>query len=490
MADIFIYKRKNKDGKVLHSPGGIKGRWLVNSLSFVVAILLTLIVIIGSGSASYHYASVRENLLSQASSSSSFFYKYLSLNYEQFYNGAEKFVTEFEDKDKIEVQIIDNWGRIILSSSGLTSGTIPSTSDVEKTLNEKTTNFYIGNDYLTDERVVSTSSPLFYSDGTLIGCIRYVTSLEIVDKQIVNHILITLGISVAILGLVVVSNRYFIKSILEPVLKINAVAKEISDGKYGKRLQKVYDDEIGELCDTINHMSDELSRVERMKNDFISSVSHELRTPLTAIGGWSETLIAYGKDMDEETAQGIKIINRESQRLTQMVEELLDFGRLESGRLTLDIDTCDISRELFEAVYMHRSLVEKENIVINYKKEENDYTVNGDSHRLKQVFLNTIDNATKYGKEGGQIDISIDKNSQDDIVVQVKDYGPGILEKDLPFVKQKFYKGSSKKRGSGIGLAVSDEIITLHGGTLDIVSKENEGTIVLITIPTKSSIEI
>ncbi|MFI3116161.1 MAG: HAMP domain-containing sensor histidine kinase [Clostridia bacterium] len=485
MADIFIYKNdmKHKIPKILHAPGGLKGRWFMNSLSFVVAILATVIIIIGSVSVSYYYSSVQDNLISQTTSSANFFNKYLNSNYEQFYVGAQKFVTEFEYKDKLEVQIIDNWGRVILSSSGLTSGTIPSTSDVAETLHDQKASIYMGEDYLTGERVVSTSSPLFYSDGTLLGSIRYVTSLEIVEKQIITNVLLTCAIAIFVFALVIVSNRYFIKSILEPVLKINAVAKEIADGKYGKRLQKIHDDEIGELCDTINHMSDELSRVERMKNDFISSVSHELRTPLTAIGGWSETLLTYQTDVSEETIQGLTIINREAQRLTQMVEELLDFGRLESGRLTLDVDICDISRELFEAVYLYRTLLESEDFEINYEKVEADYTINGDNHRLKQVFLNVIDNAAKYGREGGKIDISIEKNEEDAVVVQVKDYGAGILEKDLPFVKQKFYKGTSKKRGSGIGLAVTDEIIAMHGGTFDIISAENEGTLVVITIP-------
>lgn len=489
--DIFIYKKsdKTKDTKVLHSPGGIKGRWVINSLSFVLAILATLVIVVGAGSASYYYTSVRDNLVSRSSSSATFFNKYLNSNYESFYTGAEKFVTEFDQKEKMEVQVIDSFGRVILSSSGLTSGTIPSTNDVQETLSLQKTSYYMGKDYLTEERVISTSSPLYYSDGEMIGSIRYVTSLSNVESQILTNILLSLGLSVLVLSLVVVSNRYFIKSILEPVLKINAVAREIADGKYGKRLQKIYDDEIGQLCDTINYMSDEISRVERMKNDFISSVSHELRTPLTAIGGWSETLLAYGENQDDETSIGLTIINREAQRLTQMVEELLDFGRLESGRLTLDIDICDVSRELFEAVYMYRSLLEKENFEILFTKEEHDYHVNGDSHRLKQVFLNIIDNATKYGREGGKAEISIDK-VETEIIVKVRDYGAGISEKDLPFVKQKFYKGASKKRGSGIGLAVTDEIINLHGGSIDIFSKENEGTTIYIKIPTEHSIEI
>ncbi len=485
MPSVNKYLKRKTNSQI----NSLKGRWLLNSLSFVVAILATTIIITAASSASYYYSSVRENLASQATSSASFFNKYLNTNYEQFYEGADKFVTEFEDKDKIEVQIIDEFGRVLLSTSGITAGTIPATTDVSDTISSYGTNYFLGLDVLTNERILSVSSPLFYTSGDFVGVIRYSTSLEIVEQQIIKNILLSIALSAAVLVLIIVSNQFFLKSILEPVLKINAVAKEITEGKYTMRLQKIYDDEIGELCDTINYMSDEISTAERMKNDFISSVSHELRTPLTAIGGWSETLLSYEDELSEELSIGLSIIHKESARLTTMVEELLDFGRLESGRLTLDIDLCDVSRELFEAVYMYRTLMEKESFEVNFNKKIGDYHINADNHRLKQVFLNIIDNATKYGREGGKVDVSIEKDDVN-IIVKIEDYGKGIPEKDLPFVKQKFYKGKSKKRGSGIGLAVTDEIIRLHSGELLIESVEDEGTTVTILIPLNSDIEI
>ena len=245
---------------------------------------------------------------------------------------------------------------------------------------------------------------------------------------------------------VVASNSYFIRSIVDPVLKINNIAKEIAAGRYGVRLQKTYDDEIGELCDTINYMSDEINRAERMKNDFISSVSHELRTPLTAIGGWSETLLAGGGEDPEEVMQGLTIIQKESNRLTRMVEELLDFARIESGRMKLEVETFDLSIELYEAVYMYENLLQKSGIRLNYDEDvEANYFVNGDRHRMKQVFLNILDNAAKYGADGKRIDITLGRDGGK-LVATVRDYGQGIPEAELPFVKEKFYKGSSKHR--------------------------------------------
>ena len=348
---------------------------------------------------------------------------------------------------------------------------------------------FTGRDPLSDERVMSVTAPLLSSRGDLVGGVRFISSLRVVERQIWIIIGVSLLACLVFLIFVVASNSYFIRSIVDPVLKINNIAKEIAAGRYGVRLQKTYDDEIGELCDTINYMSDEINRAERMKNDFISSVSHELRTPLTAIGGWSETLLAGGGEDPEEVMQGLTIIQKEAGRLTRMVEELLDFARIESGRMKLEVENFDLSIELYEAVYMYENLLRKSGIRLNYDEDvEANYFVNGDRHRMKQVFLNILDNAAKYGGDGKRIDIRLVRDGGN-LVATVRDYGQGIPEAELPFVKEKFYKGSSKQRGSGIGLAVTEEIVVLHGGTLDIASAVGEGTTVTVTLPSAKAEE-
>ena len=468
--------------KVQHSPGGIKGRWLVNSLSFVLVILAVVVILISVGVSGYYYATVRDNLASRAATTSDTFRKYFTDTYDQFYTQAEATVTTFQDQDKFEQQFLDANGRILLSTSGLSGGGVASTEDASQALSGQKTAVFTGRDPLSGERVMSVTAPLLSARGDLVGGVRYITSLRIVERQIWMIVGFSLLACLLFLMLVVASNSYFIRSIVDPVLKINTIAKEIAAGRYGVRLQKTYDDEIGELCDTINYMSDEISRAERMKNDFISSVSHELRTPLTAIGGWSETLLAGGGEDPEEVMQGLTIIQKEAGRLTRMVEELLDFARIESGRMKLEIETFDMSIELYEAVYMYENLLRNSEMTLHYSKEPDSYFISGDRHRMKQVFLNIIDNAAKYGRSGGKIEVALSRD-EDTIVVCVRDWGPGIPEAELPFVKEKFYKGSSKQRGSGIGLAVTDEIVTMHGGSLDITSKQGAGTAVYIRIP-------
>ena len=316
-----------------------------------------------------------------------------------------------------------------------------------------------------------------------MGAMRYVTSLKNVDRQIIIIIAMALGIGLVILAIVYFSNLYFVTSIVDPVLGITDVAKRIAAGSYGVQIEKRYDDEIGDLTDALNDMSLKIKQAESMKNEFISSVSHELRTPLTAINGWAETIM-NGEVRDAgDVKKGMGIIVSEARRLTNMVEELLEFSRIQDGRFTLSIEPMDIKAELEDAVYTYREFFRREGIELNHSDCENEFPpLSGDPERMRQVFSNLLDNAAKHGGSGKRIDTAIFPEG-DQVVITVRDYGPGIPEEELPHVKYKFYKGSSKARGSGIGLAVCDEIVGRHNGTLEIGNAEGGGCIVTIRLP-------
>ena len=331
---------------------------------------------------------------------------------------------------------------------------------------------------------MAVSSPLIYSNGEVIGVLRYVTSLSRVDRQIMVFSLIVVLVGILILLIVYVSGRYYLKSILVPVSEITATAKRIASGGYGVQIQRQFDDEIGELADTINDMSNKISQSEKMQSEFISSVSHELRTPLTAISGWSETLLSAGGSVDStEARRGLNIILRESRRLTGMVEELLEFTRMQDGRFTLNVTMSDIRAEFEDTVFMYGSRLKQENIELVYLENEEEIPeIPCDPSRMRQVFLNILDNAAKHGGEGGKITAEM-RREGDFVVVRIRDFGPGIPEEELPLVKKKFYKGTSKARGSGIGLAVCEEIVSMHNGTLELSNAEGGGTLVTISLP-------
>ena len=266
---------------------------------------------------------------------------------------------------------------------------------------------------------------------------------------------------------------------------VTDAAKRISQGGYGYTVDNKYGGELGELVDNIHDLSAKIGPNEKMRSEFVSSVSHELRTPLTAISGWGETLLA---DPDRDAVQlhrGLRIIVNESRRLSSMVEELLDFSKMEDGRFTLQLEEVDLQAEFEDAIFTYRELFRQEGIELRYEPGEALLPpVSGDPERLKQVFCNVLDNAAKHGGAGRRIDASLTAEGTEQ-VIRVRDYGPGIPEAELPYVKQKFYKGSSKARGSGIGLAVCDEIVRLHGGTFDIGNAEGGGAVVTVRLPEK-----
>lgn len=456
---------------------------MVNSISVVLFIVLLAVAAFSAAMGSYYYSTLSESLKQKAENAISSFDYYRTEA--EYYDNARAVVAGEPNSDKLEVEYLDADGQIRFSSSDLTAFRSPGTPDIAEAISMKRTKVWIGADPSTGEHIMAASSPLMI-DGEVVGVMRYVTSLNKVDKQIIIIVAIALGIGLGILGMVYFSNLYFIRSIVDPVAGITETAKRIAAGSYGVQIEKRYDDEIGALTDSINDMSLKINQSEKMKNEFISSVSHELRTPLTAINGWAETIM-NGEVRDAgDVKKGMGIIVSEARRLTNMVEELLEFSRIQDGRFTLSVEPMDIKAELEDAVYTYREFFRREGIELNHFDCDEEFPpIAGDPERLRQVFCNLLDNAAKHGGSGKRIDTAIARD-EDQVVITIRDYGPGIPAEELPHVKYKFYKGSSKARGSGIGLAVCDEIITRHEGTLDIDNAEGGGCIVTIHLPIRA----
>ncbi len=465
---------------------GLRRRWLINSMTPIFAVVLLVAGVICAGIANYYYNMMTEALRTRATHASSYFTSYAMTSYSEFYQKAVSYAESFAEKDHLELQFISTNGKVIVSSysTGLTSGMSPGTPDIIGALNGEVTP-YRGVDPLTGQHIMSVSAPL-RCNGQVEGVMRYVTAMSAVQREILMVCGVAAGLLLLCIAMSVIANMLFINNVVEPVAEVTETAKRIADGSYGAQMENHYRDEIGQLIDAINNMSTQISQGEKIKSEFISSVSHELRTPLTAINGWGETLLELertGGD-PEQLRRGVGIILKESRRLTTMVEELLDFSKMEDGRFTLQIEQVDIQAEFEDAVYTYRELFKQESIVLNYDDGGDELLspIPGDPERLKQVFCNVLDNAAKHGGAGKRIDARL-TGGPDSVVITVRDYGPGIPEEELPFVKQKFYKGSSKARGSGIGLAVCDEIIRLHSGTFTIGNAEGGGCVVTIALP-------
>ena len=338
---------------------GIERRWFVNNVGVIMLLVAACVLGVVFSMAAYYDTNLRSGLENKAKTTTDFFSNYISQSYKEYYQSCIKFAQTFEEKDRLELQFISANGKLVASSYGKFAGRSPSTPEIQQAIDSQQVRHFKGRNPLTGERILAVSSPMIYINGEVIGVLRYVTSLRNADLQILMIALIAVTIGLLFIGSIFFLSSFFIKSILVPVSQINATAKRIAAGSYGVQIPGQYDDEIGELVSTINDMSVKIGQAEKTQTEFISSVSHELRTPLTAISGWGETLLT-SENLDAETRRGVVIIAREAKRLTGMVEELLEFTRMQDGRFTLHVETADILAEFEDTVFMYGNRLKQE----------------------------------------------------------------------------------------------------------------------------------
>ena len=450
-------------------------RWFFNM--FLIVVLIVCAVVIG-------FIAVVNSLYTEkiAMYAADITYEFNSLSETTpatFRDTAIDMAENFGFKDKLEVQVIDRDDNVVVTTTGFQ----PSDGKMADYEQAKLTGSAVADSKTSEgEHVLAGTTALYDSSGRYIGAYRWITTLENADRRISGLIITLVVTGLLVLAFCAFSGLFFIKSIVTPIRDVSNIARKIAMGDFGSRIEITKNDEIGELCDTINYMASELSQAENMKNDFISSVSHELRTPLTAIKGWGETAkMSIGTD-EALVKRGIDVVLSEADRLSGLVEELLDFSRMETGRLSVVSQPLNISELLTESVDMYIELARQQGIELVFTRPAEDVTVLGDPNRLKQVFINIIDNAVKYTEKGGQV--LVDQITEEGCVrITVKDTGVGIPAQDIDRVKEKFYKANKTVRGSGIGLAVADEIIKQHKGLLFLESTEGVGTTVTIVLP-------
>ncbi|MGL5633726.1 MAG: sensor histidine kinase [Sarcina sp.] len=454
----------------------IKSRLVRSFVLVVSATILIVSVMFLMFITRYYYQGTEDILKSQIKVAADFYDKYLSENSLEY--------NVYEDKDifwqqtDAQVQIYNSNGLLIMDSLGVDKHG-PEPVDVKKAL-EGGIGEWIGHVDYSDQKVMAISYPL-ESNGKIVGVVRYITSLEGINRFILKFaaVFIIIGLAVLIIGIGI--SYLLANSIVNPLKTLTKTSEEFAKGNLNAKNKIETDDEIGKLAYTLNFMADEIKKREKLKNDFISSISHELRTPLTSIKGWA--IILNNDDTDKEMlTQGFNIIEKEADRLSHMVEELLDFSKFVSGRITLKKEEIEVNDFVqYIKMYMEPRATRENKKFIIYKAPH-DVLIDGDRDRLKQLFINIIDNAFKFTDEGGTISVAV-KDSVDFVTMIISDTGCGISEEELPKVKEKFFKGKNSKSQNGIGLSICDEIVKLHEGTFIIESELGVGTKMSITLP-------
>ncbi|AIQ30259.1 MULTISPECIES: sensor histidine kinase [Paenibacillus] len=386
---------------------------------------------------------------------------------------------DFFNLEYTELEVLTLNGDIITSSTGFQPDRTITTSDVPEAVGGSVGR-WVGRQAGTNESVMAVSKMVqINSHETYI--LRYLTSMEGVNKDLLNLTLLSIGIGAAVMSIVVLFSFGLANSIVRPLNNITAVSAQMAKGKFTTRIKGDYRYEIAELASTLNYMAEEIVRSNQIKDDFISSISHELRTPLTSIKGWSETLISGGYD-PEETKLGMGIISKESDRLIGLVEEILDFSKLQQNEMKLSITQVDIKVLLQETLLNIWAKAEKKRIHLLLECEETIY-IRGDANRLKQVFLNLVDNAVKFSPEDSSIVLSAERLSNTEMAVIVRDSGIGISEAHLSRVRDRFFQVDALNGGTGLGLAISQQIVELHNGKLEMDSELGKGTQVTVILP-------
>ncbi len=453
----------------------IGARLMLNTMLIVSSMLLALNVTIGLTLRTSYYNKASEYLSAIAIS----YDRVQASSFDEYDAQAHQLAEEFPYKSQVEVQFTDTNDRIMVSTSGFiplkeSYGNHPEDDSLSPAQ-------WTG-ELATGERVMAVTSAITGSDGRVLGYVRCISSLEQVDNRLTLTTMIAALVSFIVLGFALLMSKVYAQSIVKPIKEVSRVAHRIAGGDLKSRIKVNELNEIGELCDTINYMADELQSAEKMKNEFISSVSHELRTPLTAIKGWGETVKDSVHTDSRLVEKGITVILSETERLSTLVEELLDFSRIQSGRMTYKTERVDLLAELGEAVCIYEENARRAGLTLTYHEPNDVVYIVGDAHRLMQVFVNIMDNAVKYNKEGGSIAVDVELHGNA-VTVSVSDTGVGIAAADVDKVKEKFYKANQTVHGSGIGLAVADEIIRYHNGILNVSSVEGEGTTVTVSLP-------
>lgn len=435
----------------------------------------------------YYYNSAKQSLISQATYTM------------DIYDGVGMESTSFENKvhnifekgqvsnnTNFTVEFIDKNKNVILDKYGIKTNEKYEYEDVNRALRgNNTLTPYTYNISATNEHVMSISVPLRVNNQ-IEGVVRYSLSLKSIDNTVIKLVCFFILAGVIILIIALLLSLKFAESLIRPLKNLKQFANELAQGNYNIKLKKeeLHNDEIADLVRTFEHMAVEIDKSRKLKEEFISSVSHELRTPLTSIKGWSETL-GYEGIGKEELDLGLGIIQDETERMISLVEDLLDFSRLSSDRIRLQIDMVDV-RKLAKGVVAQLTVKanEKNITLLTEFKTEDIVDIQGDKNRLRQVLINLVQNAIKFTSEGGYI-VVIVSQGEEFTTFTVTDNGVGIKKENLTKVLDKFFQEDYNKAGSGLGLAISNEIVKLHGGKMIIESEKNVGTTITFTLKNK-----
>ncbi|MFT5873135.1 MAG: signal transduction histidine kinase [Clostridium sp.] len=339
------------------------------------------------------------------------------------------------------------------------------------------------------EVMLSLEHPKFHNTYILIGLPLKVQSefrggllisLPLAPVEDTASILkVQLGYITLILFFIALIFAYFLsRSFTRPILEITKVSEEMAAGNFSAKIKSNSRDEIGRLAMTINYMGEELSKIEQLRKDLVANVSHELRTPLSLIRGYAETIRDVTGNAPKKREKQLDIIIEESERLGNIVENILNLSQIQAGYVNLNKTQFNVNEFLERIIKKFEILSEKTGVDI-VLENHGDAIVEGDEIRIEQVMYNLINNAFNHTKRSGHINIKTIGNEKK-LKIEVSDNGIGISEEDLKHIWDRFYKADKvediKSTGTGLGLTIVKTILESHDFKYGVESEKGIGT--------------
>jgi len=447
-------------------------------VSAVIAGVLLAAIILSA------YASMRRTLESQVKGSLEERFFSLRLDYDESFDDVARHFIDFFSVNGVEVWVLDPDRKVVASTHEEEElpKEMPDYENAMAAPNHR--GFSRGSYHGQPAYVFSYILDISHYENTAV---RLLMPLHDLNARLVKIGVLTLTVWLLVNLMMLLSEFITLHRLREPIVRVSKAAAKIAEGDYEQRISLPAEhNELYQLSKDINDMAEKIAVAEKTKMDFISTISHELRTPLTAIKGWGETLL-HEKDLSGEMAyRGIGIIVEESRRLEHLVEDLLDFSHIQNNRLVLRREHIDVLAELDDVVFFSRERAVREGIALISCTPETPAPMVGDPARIRQVFINLLDNAFKHTPQGGSIKVDAactPEQQPEELHVVIQDTGCGVDEKDLPLLTEKFYKSSASTKGSGIGLAVVQEILKAHGCALRLESAAGQGFQAHMTFP-------
>ncbi|KTE92446.1 hypothetical protein AT727_19015 [Desulfitobacterium hafniense] len=378
-----------------------------------------------------------------------------------------------------EVWVIDRFGKVITASADhlYCEGNTLEAMDLTQLQSGKVS-IKSGQSEYFQEAVIRVVTPVIHDNEFIGGVILY-SPVRGVNDTSKNMSKIYVG--AALLGILisVLIGIIFSRQITKPIKRVCEITRNIADGKFDERVEIQSKDELGVLALSINHMSKQLSELESMRRNFVANVSHELRSPLTSIQGYIDALLqGKGKDKQEEKNY-LQIVQKETHRLSRLVNDLLEISRFDSQTALFNMDDFPLRSIIDRAMKSLRLQTAAKDLIITTNLPSDLTLCYGDEDRIEQVIYNLLDNAIRYSSDGGEILISAIPYDND-ILVEITDFGQGIPSEDIPFIWDRFYRvdkaRSRNEGGTGLGLAIVKEIIDRHGGQVMVESTPGEGS--------------